>query len=250
MLQKISFLFCVLCLISCKQEKQPKKAIETSQELDSIPQKEAIITVDETGFEPFDASEYLSAQLLIGRSEDFKKEKIQNLHLEGYGLFHINDQGLITARYDISNNYSEYKYTKDGLLKFIANKVHTPAYTHYSKEWFYKKDGSIRKAVEIRYDRETKQKTENIITDQKELAKENIPYSGGIITKEPFKINRAKRIMLSYGNDLVFCCGELMPGKNSLHYYYNENQLIDSLVINGLKSPYKKMTFKYSYNTD
>lgn len=106
-------------LISCSdttktEKQQPKKTVETSQQLDSLPKKTAVITVDETGFEPFDASEYLSTQLLLGRGETLKKQKIENLHIVGENTYKINHQGLIIGLYNISNNYSEYTYTKSG----------------------------------------------------------------------------------------------------------------------------------------
>lgn len=100
--------------------------------------------------------------------------------------------------------------------------------------------------VVSKYNQHTKERTQYTNTDATSLQKSIHNFIDNRSTG-PYKINRAKQIILSYGNDLVFCCGELMPGKNSMHYYYNKNQLIDSLVINGLESQ-KKMTFKYVYN--
>lgn len=243
MFKKISLVLCVLCFLNCEQ--QPKQSIETSQQQDSLPKKTAIKMVDETGFEPYDASEYLSTQLLIGKSKTFTKEKIHNLHIVGENSYKINRQGLIAALYNISNNYSEYSYTKSGLLKTIAIKQHTPALTYYQETFQYQKDGALQKSRISRYNQQTKQTTKETITDTIALQKTVRNFKR--VSDTSFKINHKKRIILTYGNDLVFCCGELMPDKNSLQYYYNENQLIDSVVINGLTSD-KKMTFKYKYN--
>ncbi|MFK7749675.1 MAG: hypothetical protein AB8B65_14860 [Kordia sp.] len=246
MFKKIILLCCVLCFLNCEQ---PKQTIETTQQHDSLPKTKAIKTVDETGFEPFDASEYMTTQLLIGKSEIFAKEKIYKMHIRGHDSYKINSQGLITALYNISNNYGEYTYTKSGLLKTKATKQHTPALTYYLETFYYKKDGTLQKSTVSRFDQQTKETIKETITDTIALQK-NARIFKRSSGKASFKINQKKRIILIYGTDLGFCCGELMPGKNSLHYYYNENQLIDSLVINGLESPHKKMVFEYEYNTD
>ncbi|WP_420570888.1 hypothetical protein [Kordia sp.] len=244
MFKKISIISCILCFLNCEQ--QPKQFVENSRLQDSLPKIEAVKTVDETGYEPFDASEYLSTQLLIGKSETFRKEKIKSLFVAGDNSYEINHQGLITAQYDISNNYSEFTYTESGLLKTIAYKQHSPALTYHEETLYYKKDKTLQKSVVSSYNQQTKETTTKTITDLRKLKKKG-SYFKVNANKESFKINREKRILLTYGNDLLFCCGELMPGKNSLHYYYVENQLIDSLVINGLESG-KKMVFKYTYN--
>lgn len=243
MLKKIGFICCVLCFLNCEQ--QPKKSVETSQQQDSLPKIKTVKTVDETGFESFDASEYLSTQLLIGKSKTFTKEKIHNLHIVGENSYKVNRQGLIVALYNISNNYGEYTYTKSGLLKTTATKQHIPALTYYQETFHYQKNGAVQKSLISRYNQHTKQSTKETNTDTIALKKQVRKFK--LVSDVAFKINRKKRIILTYGNDLVFCCGELMPGKNSIHYYYSENQLIDSVVINGLTSD-KKMTFTYKYN--
>lgn len=248
MFKKLGLICCLCCFLNCKQ--QPKNTVETSQKHDSIPkvvQSPAVIPIDETDFEPFDASEYFTTQVLIGKSETFIKQKIKNLHIVGENSYKINPQGLITALYNISNNYSEYTYTKSGLLKTKKIKQHTPALTYYQETFYYKKDGTVQKSVVSKYDQHTKESTQKTIVDTVSLKKSIVNFKGRG-SREPFKINHEKRIILSYGSDLVFCCGELMPWKNSLQYYYNKNQLIDSVVINGLESG-KKMVFKYEYNS-
>ncbi|MEM6719285.1 MAG: hypothetical protein AAF611_08235 [Bacteroidota bacterium] len=242
MFKKVGFIVCILCLLTCEQ--QPKQTVKVSQK--TINQsKETLAAVEETDFEPFDASDYLSMKLLIGKSAVFQKEKIHNLHVEGYNSYDINPQGLITAQYDISNNYSEYSYTKAGLLKSIIHKQHTPAVTYYTNELFYAKDGTLQKSEITKYNQQTKQTTKQTVTASNKLQK-NLDYFK-VSNEESFTINRKKRIIRTYKNDLFFCCGETMPGKNKLQYYYNQNQLIDSLVINGLDSK-KKMTFVYKYS--
>jgi len=242
MFKKIIGILCILCLLNCEQ--QPKQTVETSQQTNN--RSKDHFTVDETGFESFDASDYLSGQLLAGKSSVFQKENIRTLLVLGHDFYKINSQGLITAKYDISNNYSEFTYTKDGLLQSIAYKQHSPELTYYTKKLHYRKDGTLLKSEITRYDQQTKQTTKETITEAKAL-QESLDYFKVPTEYAPFQINRQKRILLTYRNDLLFCCGVTMPGKNSLQYHYSDNQLIDSVVINSLESD-KKLTFTYEYS--
>lgn len=243
MLKNIGFIFCILCLWNCKQ--QPSQSVETSQEFDTIPKQTKTIVVDETDFEPFDISEYLSMKLLIGKSETFKKQKIRKLNILGHETYLINSKGLISNTTNISNNYSTYMYTKSGLLRKIILKQHSPPLKYHSTLFSYKQ-GKLYQILLSKYEQSPKKKEETIITDISKLRRyEN--YFKVHKNNENYVINRAKRIIKTFQNDLIFCCGKLMPGKNKLQYYYNENNLIDSLVINSLVSN-KKMVFEYEYD--
>lgn len=66
------------------------------------------------------------------------------------------------------------------------------------------------------------------------------------ISINDFYMSSDKDEIIVYEDEMVFCCGVVMRGKNQLVYHINEKELIDSLVILSIESG-EVVKFEYVY---
>lgn len=188
--------------------------------------------------------DYLSDKLLIAKKGKLKGYK--SLNIKGHQLYKLDEQGNIIETYDISNNYSIYTYDQKNRLVKSENKQHTPPEVYYDVAYKYSKADSVVEIKTTSY-----KNNEPIKTD---IKRKDIALSEKDVKRDCFEnkknidvyINPEKDIMVVYEDELIFCCGNIMNGKNKLIYHVNENELIDSLIIIGMESG-KRMKFEYEY---
>ena len=204
-----------------------------------------IESFDDSGFIPLDVSKFLSNYLLIGEQIKFSKNNISYLNITGYESYNLNNQGLITKTGNITNNFSEFTYNERGQLTELLHKQHNPKLTYFKRELNYSNDGQLKEVTEIMFNDKSEIEKKESIAEKEKLEKFQTPFKRDL-KFESYKIDTTNRLILTYRNDLTFCCGERMNGKNRLLYYYGLNGLIDSLIIRGINSN-RKMKFNYEY---
>ena len=230
---KFLLLFTAICFFSCDN---PLKK-------DGDKHKSEVEIVE--GFVKINSSEYLSRQLLIGKKENLAG--ISSLNIKGDRHYSFDGKANITSSYDMTNNYAVYSYDeKDRLIKFEI-KQHNPPETYHEVVYTYSSSDSV---IEIK-----KSYLENGVMQITEIKDEGISLDHMGVKELYFQdkdlnqlyLDKENREIITYKNDLIFCCGVLMKGKNKLSYYLNENGRIDSLVIRSLEEE-DQMKFEYEYN--
>ncbi|MDW3652820.1 MAG: RHS repeat domain-containing protein [Bacteroidia bacterium] len=235
MMGRLLLIFATICLCTCKSP--PAKENDSSR---IKPDSEI-----EEGFTALNLEEYLSGHLLIGKKSSLKG--LTALHIKGDRSYEFDERGNILAVYDISNNYTVYSYDdKDRLVKFEI-KQHTPAETYHEVLYTYSGTDSV---IEIQ---------KSSITDGEmrlsEAVKEHISLDAERVKElyflkekdHEFYIHEEKGEILTYEEDMIFCCGVLMKGQNKLTYFIKQNGRIDSLIIRSMEED-NEMKFEYEYD--
>lgn len=238
----------LLCLFmmffSCKTEKKTNQGIESAKkEQSNEPLKKDIF--DESDFVAFDVSNFQSGNLLIGNRNSLSENNVAELNIIGYNAYEFNTTGLITKKVNITNDFSEFFYNKEGNLSKVLLRQHNPKLTYFERVYHYSGKDLIE-VVETKFNNKSEVEKREVITNSTELKKMNKPLFKRALGLSKYKIDTTNRIIMTYRSDLVFCCGEKMDGNNRLLYYYNQNDLIDSLVIKKVGFN-KKMKFVYDY---
>ncbi len=213
---------------------------------DPVPPGNKSNTALDPGFLPLDSTYLLAEKLLIGKKESL--EGVQSLNIAGHRLYHLDRHGNITGTYDISNNYSIYTYDKEKRLVKSENKQHSPPETYNDVNYSYNENDEIIKITRTSY-------KDNEPTNQ-EIQTEGIKLDAGGLKQSYFQkkigegyfIHPKKREWITFEEEMVFCCGRIMEDDNKLTYYFNADERIDSLVIEGLTSK-KRLHFEYEYET-
>jgi hypothetical protein len=197
-------------------------------------------TILEKGFSKLDTIDFMSDRLLISKKNNLKGFK--SLNIKGHRFYELDKKGNIILTSDISNNYSVYTYDKDNRLIKSENKQHHPPRIYNEIEYKYSNEDLVIEIIKTSYENNKPLNTEVI--------KDNIllNHKSFFVNKKQvdFYINSNKDKIIAYDSDMVFCCGNILKGKNKLTYYINKNELIDSLVIENINNS-KKMNFKYQY---
>ena len=225
-----------ITFISCNNSTNNKKEIIKL----NIESKENIKEIEQ-GFYNLNTQNFLYDKLLIG--EIGKLNGLKSISIKGYKSYELNGKGKIISTYNITNNYEKYFYNKENQLIKVEYKQHNPPEIYKRFEYKYSNENILIKIIETSFKRNKKLKSE-IISDKIKLDKMKEYFVGKKGTE--YQINNEKQEIITFENKMVFCCGEIMDGKNKLTYHLNENGLIDSLIINGIETK-KKMKFVYEY---
>ncbi len=261
---KINLLYVIVLLafFACdnvaNKSTEQNQALEADINIDSIvaekPSKQDVIvksnnndTVptekENRNFESFGIDNFLIGRFLIGVEE--KLVGFNSLNIKGDRLYEFDKNGNITATYfGISNNYDNYFYDKRNKLVKEERKQHNPPETYGTTEYYYSENDEIIKVVTTKLENNLPVKIDTLI-DSKRL--ENLePNHYKRRTKQKYFTNINKNIVTTVQENLGFCCGFIMKGKNELTYYLNDDYLIDSLVIKGIDND-KSRTLIYEY---
>jgi len=224
----IPILTLVLLFISCNYS--TNKGSKTSLEEANI----------EKTFSKLIVKDFLSNKLLISKKGKLKGFK--SLNIKGYRLYELDKKGNIIQTSDISNNYSVYSYDEKNRLIKHEIKQHNPSEIYHETKYRYSNNDSLIEVIKISYEDNKPLKSEVFKED---ISMNSQPFSTNT-NKNNFYISPNKNKIITYENEMIFCCGEIMEGKNKLIYYINQNELIDSLIIKGIDSD-KQMKFEYEY---
>jgi hypothetical protein len=234
---KFYIVLIILIFISCNNSTNNKKEIE---KLD-IDYREDIKNRIEKNFSILNTQNYFSDKILIGKIG--KLNGFNSINIKGYRFYKLNKNGQIVSTYDISNNYDEFSYDKLNRLISVKYKQHNPPETYAEFEYKYSKENTLFEIKKISFENNKKINTE-IVSDKIKFDKMKKYF---VRKKETeYLINNDERKIITYENRMIFCCGEIMNGKNKLTYYLNKNGLIDSLIINGIETK-REMKFVYEY---
>ncbi len=175
-----------------------------------------------------------------------KKKNFKSLNITGHRLYELDGKGNITASYDISNNYSVYFYDKKNRLVGSENKLHSPPEVYCKSEYHYSDFDSVNQIIRISY-KNNEPISKEVITDKMDLDAKKVvsSYFKNEIDNEYF-FNDRKFELIAFKDKMIFCCGRIMEGKNKLTYYLDHDDLIDSLIVEGMESK-KKLKFEYIY---
>ena len=237
------FLVSFFCVLSSCDEKLEKDLSSTEYQSPFPNNPEELI---EEGFQSFEPKDFLNDFLLISKKGALKG--YSSLNIAGFRLYELNSEGSVSATYDISNNYSIYTYDEQNRLIKAQNKIHSPPSIYFESEYFYKENSdSLLKRVRRHYEK-NKVRNEEVDDDIDSINKSltHQPFLNKL--KKEYYIHQEKNHICSFGKDLVFCCGRQMNGNNLLTYHLNDDELIDSLVIQNLEEE-KKMVFVYEYDS-
>ncbi|MEM6806325.1 MAG: hypothetical protein AAF696_33310 [Bacteroidota bacterium] len=132
------------------------------------------------------------------------------------------------------------------MIKFEL-KQHNPAETYHEVVYSYSTSDSV---IEIK-----KSYLEDEVMQVTEIIDEGISLDHLGVKELYFQdkdlnqlyLDEENREIITYKNDLIFCCGVLMKGNNKLSYYLNEKGRIDSLLIKSLEED-DQMKFEYEYD--
>ncbi len=198
---------------------------------------------ESTNLESFGIDNFLIGRFLIGNEK--KLVGYNSLNIKGDRLYVFDENGNITATYfGISNNYDNYSYDKSNRLIKEERKQHNPPETYGTTEYYYSENDEIIKVVTTILENNLPVKIDSLI-DRKRL--ENLePNYYKRLLKQKYFSNVDKNIVTTVQDNLSFCCGFIMKGKNELTYYLNDDELIDSLVIKGIDNN-KSRTLLYEY---
>ncbi|WP_196890443.1 hypothetical protein [Aureivirga marina] len=194
----------------------------------------------------YDISDFYRMKLLIGKQDVLVKNQVQEIEISGENSYLINEKGLITKFWNMSNSYNEIIYDENGKPLKELFKQHSPKFTYREFIYKYNSAGELVAVENIKYDEKTS-KIEDviIITDAKELNNLFRVFRNST-SNDSYKIDSQNKQLITFKSDLLFCCGKKMSGENKLTYFLNEKDLIDSLQIESLESA-KKMKIKYLY---
>jgi len=232
--------FTMSCNTSTKANSTETPMITVSDSLNA-PSTELYI---EDSYTKESKADYLSDKFVIAKNGRLKG--YTSLNIKGHRYYDIDKAGHITAVHDISNNYGVYTYDQKNRLIKSENKQHHPAEVYYSIAYTYSEADSVMAITTTSYKANKPIKTET--TDKDILLSKNDilrKHFKGKSTSD-FYISPHKDKIVAYEDDMIFCCGVIMKGKNKLVYYLNKNELIDSLSITGISSG-EHMTFEYVY---
>jgi len=229
--------------ISCNsnaKENEVKKSVDSGQNID-ISNSKALI---KEGYTVQSKEDFLSDNLLIAKKNKLKG--YNSLNIKGHRLYKLDKRGNILEKHDISNNYSVYSYDKKNRLVKSENKQHTTDETYYKVIYKYSQTDSL---IEISTTKYKDSKPTETVTKNKEIS-----LHANDVRSKHFQNNRSSQVffnpekseLVTYEDEMIFCCGEIMKGKNKLTYYINEDELIDSLIIVGLEKG-NRMKFIYEY---
>ena len=235
--------FAAVLFFNCKSDDKSNSTIERKDKTEQTKVSEEGY-FDDSEYETLNVKYFLSNYLLIGEQSKLKENSISYLNILGHESYYFNDQGLITKTENITNNYSEFLYNNEGKLTTHFLKQHNPKLTYFKREYFYKNEGKLKEVIETEFNENSDvQKKELLKINSEDLNDVKLPFKRAL-GFGPYKVDKDKRLILTYRSDLIFCCGELMSGKNKLLYYYGLDGLIDSLIIQKVSSN-KKMKFLY-----
>jgi len=220
---------------------------EESSEKDIIgpvSQSDTVQTEKEsTNLESFGIDNFLIGRFLIGK--EAKLVGYNSLNIKGDRLYEFDENGNITATYfGISNNYDNYSYDKSNRLIKVERKQHNPPETYGITKYYYSENDEIIKVITTKLENNLPVKIDTL-NDRKSLANLEPNYYKRLIKQKYFS-NINKNIVTTVQDNLSFCCGFIMKGKNELTYYLNDDELIDSLVIKGIDNN-KSRTLLYEY---
>ncbi len=236
----IFIIFVIGCGINTKEEN-----IKVSESSDLNASVEKPIDLIKKGYTIQSKANYLSGKLLVAKKGKLKGYK--SLNIKGHQFYEFDKRGNIKATYyGISNNYSIYTYDKKNRLVKSENKQHTPPEVFNDMEYKYSKTDSVIEITTTSYKNNepinTKLENKDISLSEKDVKKVHFENN----RNSDIYMNSEKDKIVAYEDEMLFCCGVEMKGKNKLIYHMNENELIDSLIIVGMENG-KRMKFEYQY---
>lgn len=187
--------------------------------------------------------DYFHDKLLIATKS--KLVGFESLHIKGHKFYELDAQGNITASYDISNNFCVYTYDKKNRLIKSENKQHVPPEVYYDESYSYSISDSVIEFKKSKYKNNQiiqEEMSNDIMMDDTDIKNKHF----GKQSKGDLYINSKKNIIQSLEDEMIFCCGKIMKGKNKLFYYINKSELIDSVIIEDIESK-EKTKFEYFY---
>lgn len=196
------------------------------------------------GLQNLSVENYQFGKYLLGKKGSLTG--VSSLNIKGNRSYKFDERENITAIYDMTNNYTVYTYDERSRLVKFEIRQHTPAETYHEVIYTYTPSDSVK---EIK-----KSHLENGLMKITEIKDEGMSLDHMGVKELYFQdkdlnqlyLDEENREIITYKNDMVFCCGVRMKGKNKLNYYLNENGRIDSLVIRSLEEE-DQMKFEYEY---
>jgi len=189
-------------------------------------------------------TDYLGNDILLGKDKILKE--FQSVNIKGYQSYKLDNSGNIIEIQNPSNNYSSYTY--DELNRMIKHdlKQHVPPETYTAYIYNYNDNDSLNGITEEIYKHNILVRSENINDRDLRNSSEVFNQLFRNHSKNDFYINLKKTEIVTYEENMIFCCGEMMTGKNKLTYYIDSSNIIDSLIIYNFQSK-SKLNFKYEY---
>lgn len=228
-------LILIFAFMSCERKTDQNHQAQQNEPVDQT-HSDAILKLSPINF--------LSGQLLIGKRHALKG--FSSLNIAGHRSYELDGKGNITSTYDISNNYGVFTYDQKERLIKAESKQHNPPEIYYKTEYEYSSTDQVIKIIKTSYKNNQVEK-EEVIEDQITLHADSVKNDFfAKPQKEDYFLNPDTQEIITFKDDMTFCCGVMMKGTNKLTYYLNQNELIDSLVITGLESQ-KKLKFEYEY---
>ncbi|MEM8898399.1 MAG: hypothetical protein AAGC85_09860 [Bacteroidota bacterium] len=199
----------------------------------------------EKGFIKLSIEDYFFENLII--SKIGKLKGINSLSITGYSVYTFDGKENIIRREDITNNFVVYSYDMKGRLLEFEVKQHTTQEAYYTESYRYSSQDSVIEIIKTS-SRESEPVEKEVINDSIFLNAEAVK-ARFFKSRTPYDyyINQEIGKIITYEDKMVFCCGVIMDGKNKLTYHFNEAEMIDSLVIEGLETK-ERMRFRYEYS--
>lgn len=240
----LQVLLLIMIFFGCDKASKEESMVEVNETKSDTLILDYESLIDE-GFLKLHNEDYLFQSLILSKKEKLKG--VKSLSIRGYCAYTFDGRGNILRKEDITNNFSVYSYDKKNRLIEFEVKQHTTQEAYYTESYRYSGQDSVVEIIKI-----SSGENEPV---EKEVINENIFLDTEEVRAMHFKsrtaydhyINKDEGIIITYENKMVFCCGEIMDGKNKLSYYFNENEMIDSLVIEGIESN-RRMHFRYEYS--
>ena len=159
--------------------------------------------------------------------------------------FEINRHGLVTKMYNGTSFYKKLEYTDKGKILGSHTYDHSTKTPVWSKVFKYSENGILVSKRDILYNKSGKTEHDSTITHFSTPLREEVTY---LYYKDSLQGRKNDRGFLKeqVKRDMHFPCGIELNGTNSIHYFYNPENLIDSIQITN-NSGARKLTFTYEY---